>query len=76
MVAPQPPIHRMDTGREAGLTPSADVGAIVTGPRDDDRMELCGAGFAFSRSGDLRLFSGFRRNQARVGGRCGGSVVA
>jgi hypothetical protein len=37
---------------------------------------LCGAGFAFSRSGDLSLFSGFRRNQSRVGGRCGGSVAA
>ena len=60
----------------SGATRSADDGVVVTGPRDDARMELCGAGFAFSRSGDLRLFSGFRRNQARVGGRCGGSVVA
>ncbi len=45
-------------------------------PRDDARMDLCGAGFAFSRSGDLCHFSGFRRNQSRVGGRCGGSVTA
>ena len=45
-------------------------------PRDDARMELCGVGFAFSELGDLCLFSGFRRNQSRVGGSCGGSVAA
>lgn len=60
----------------SGATRSADDGVVVTGPRDDARMELCGAGFAFSRSGDLCLFSGFRRNQSRVDGRCGGSVAA
>jgi hypothetical protein len=38
-------------------------------PRDDARMELCGAGLAFSRSGDPCLFTGFRRNRSRVGGR-------
>src|SRR6202048_2826640 len=41
-------------------------------PRDDARMELCGAGLAFSRSGDPCLFTGFRRNRSRVGGRNGG----
>jgi hypothetical protein len=44
--------------------------------RDDARIELCGAGFAFSRSGDPCRFGGFRRDQSRVGGRCGGSVAA
>ena len=60
----------------SGATRSADDGVVVTGPRDDARMKLCGAGFVFSRSGDLCLFSGFRCDQSRVGGRCGGSVAA
>ena len=33
----------------SGATRSADDGGVVTGPSDDARMELCGAGFAFSR---------------------------
>jgi len=37
--------------------------------------ELCGAGFAFSQSGDLRLFSGFCRSQSHVGGRRGRGAV-
>jgi hypothetical protein len=60
----------------AGLPPPLMTESSSRVPRDDARMELCGAGFAFSRSGDLCLFSGFRRNQSRVGGRCGGSVAA
>ncbi|XSC48609.1 hypothetical protein ACF1BQ_035470 [Bradyrhizobium sp. RDT10] len=32
---------------------------VVTGPRDDARMELGGAGFVFSRSGDLCLLVDF-----------------
>ena len=60
----------------SGATRSADDGVVVTGPRDDARGKLCGAGFVFSRSGDLCLFGGFRRNQSRVGGRCGVSVAA
>jgi hypothetical protein len=62
--------------RVSGAPPFVDDGVVVTGPRDDARMELCGAGFAFSRSGDFCLFGGFRRNQSRVSGHCGGSVAA
>ena len=60
----------------AGLPPPLVTESSSRVPRDDARMELCGAGFAFSGSGDLCLFSGFRRNQSRVGGSCGGSVAA
>ena len=60
----------------AGLPPPLVTESSSRVPRDDARMELCGAGFAFSGSGDLCLFSGFRRNQTRVGGSCGGIVAA
>ena len=37
-------------------------GPARDGPCNDARMKLCGAGFAFSRSGDLCLLSEYRRN--------------
>src|SRR6516225_4202220 len=39
-------------------------------------MKLCGAGLAFSRSGEPCPFTRFRRNRSRVGGRRSGSAAA
>jgi len=52
-----------------GLSHPAYDGGVVTVMCDEDSPALRRAGFAFSRSGDLRLFSGLRRGRYWIHGR-------
>jgi hypothetical protein len=52
-----------------GLSHPAYDGGVVTVARDADQPELRNAGFAFSRSGDPRLFEGLRRGRYWIHGR-------
>jgi hypothetical protein len=63
-------------GGEVALHRPAYDGVVVTLMCDEALVELCGAGFAFSGSGDLRLFGGLGRNRYRIRGCSHGSVVA
>jgi hypothetical protein len=61
---------------EVALRRPAYDGAVVTVKCDEAGVELCGAGFAFSGSGNSCLFGGLGRNRYRIRG-CGhGRVVA
>jgi len=52
-----------------GLSHPAYDGGVVTVARDADQPELRNAGFAFSRSGDPRLFGGLRGGRYWIHGR-------
>jgi hypothetical protein len=61
---------------EVALRRPAYDGAVVTVKCNEAGVELCGAGFAFSGSGNSRLFGGLGRNRYRIRGCSHGRVVA
>src|SRR5260370_42064505 len=61
---------------EVALRRPAYDGAVVTVKCDEAGVESCGAGFAFSGSGNSRLFGRLGRSRYRIRGGSHGRVVA
>ena len=64
---PSPEIDQTARRQRGSRTTPVRYGGAVTVLREAARVELCRAGFAFCRSGDLGLFSRLGRNRYRIG---------